>query len=532
MNRAPLSPLSALVAHLEPLIFERRILVIGNAERSLAEHLLERGARLVQVLDPDAKRVAHAAAHNTERKVTYAQLTDHSLREGSFDCALVENVELGESLDRLVMSVSRAMGSRGLAVFCCNNPESSTGLLGTNRGTVDYEALCDAAESQFEAVVTFGQSPFLGYSVVQFDLDHPPEPSLDNAYLAEQAETPDIFIALCGTEEVLADLPLEEMTIVQLPAARFVENSERIHRERELRASRHIETLEAELSELRARGSDKEVERLTAELNQRDSWIRQLESRAETADSRADDAEAEVEELEAELELTHKALKAERGERDKLLANQEKLSGDQERQRKSALDEVQKLTAKVQKLSSELDRSKREALEATHHSAGREALEGELNALDEKKRALEGSLEDKSRAFSRLEKRLAEQEREIDELHDQLDDTEATLDQLKTELNAREEPSTLDVERDLNALEEQLTERGRRILELEAQMKKLEIFAKTLSAELAAKEQKSNGQGTDPDELAALARALAEREADLVAAQWTIGQLKQSALKD
>jgi cell division FtsZ-interacting protein ZapD len=84
----------------------------------------------------------------------------------------------------------------------------------------------------------------------------------------------------------------------------------------------------------------------------------------------------------------------------------------------------------------------------------------------------------------------------------------------------------------LRSLEEQLVERGQKILELEALMKKLELYAKTLSAELAAREERHGKPGADPEEMEALAQALAEREADLVAAQWTIGQLKQAALKD
>lgn len=513
MNRAPLSPVSALVAHIEPLIVERRVVVIGNAERSLAEHLIDRGARLVQVLDPDPKRVAAAAANNGQRRVTYAQFSETSLRDGAFDCALVEDVNLTGDLNRLVESVRRGMSSRGLAIFCAPNPEASHGLLGMSAGRIDYDALCDVAEAHFEAVITLGQSPFLGYSVVQLDLEHPPEPALDNAFLDEQAETPDLFVAICGTEDALSELSLEEMSIVQLPAARFVEDSERIHRERELRLARRVQNLEKDLGAAKSRGSDKEIERLSAELNQRDTWIKQLESRAESADARADDCEAEVEELEKEVDIVQKTLLKER-------------KAHEEEKRK---------------LSRELAEARKIASESAHHSAGREALEGELNALDEAKKKLEARLNEKTRALERLEKRFAEQEKEIDDLHDQLDETETSLADAKAELAASNGPASEEIERDLRSLEEQLKKRGQRVLELEEQLKRLEVYAKTLAAEVRATEAQATEapatheralDAADPAEIRALAQALAEREADLVAARWTIGQLKQAAIKE
>src|SRR5690606_14033327 len=143
MTRALLSPASALAAHLEPLLADRRVLVIGNAERSLAEHVLQRGARLVQFLDPDPRRVAHAAAHNSEPRLTYAQLTENALRDGSFDCAIVEDCQLTADFSRLITGLTRCLSARGVAVLCASNSEASTGLLGARRGAMEYDTLCD-----------------------------------------------------------------------------------------------------------------------------------------------------------------------------------------------------------------------------------------------------------------------------------------------------------------------------------------------------------------------------------------------------
>ncbi len=500
MNRAPLSPASALIAHIESLIEDRRVLVVGNAERSIAEHLLERGARLVQVLDPDPRRVALAATQNTERRVTYAQLTESSLRDGSYDCAIVEDVNLSDDLLALVSGIRRSMSHRGLAFFCASNPESSTGLLGSSVGGIDYDELYDATEECFQNVSMMGQSPFLGYSIVHLGLEGPPEPSLDNAYLTGEGESPDFYIAVCGSDEAISEISLEDMTIVQLPGRRFVEDSAQIDRDRERRATRHAENLESELASLRGKGQADEVDKLTAELEKRDAWIRQLESRSETADARADDTLAAMDELEQELESTH-----------------------------AAFVEQRERAAHFEKLEDELVRAKNDAAEGAHHSAGLQALEDELDQLDGKRVQLESGLNEKRRGMERLEKRLAEQELEIDELHDQLDNAE---DRLTTQLSETSGSNLKEVERDLRGLEDQLRKRGARVAELETQLSQLETFGKTLSVELLARPQSDDQDGASTQELETLAQALAEREADLVAAEWTIGQLKQVSTRN
>lgn len=501
MSRAPLSPASALIAHIEPLVDDRRILVIGNAERSVAEHLLDRGARLVQLLDPDPKRVTQAAANNSERLLSFAPLTKSSLRDGSYDVILVEDVTLADDLNDLVSGIARTMSNRSIAIFCASNPDATTGLLGVAPGATDYDDLADTCESNFEEVWMLGQAPFVGYSVVQLGLDHPPEPALDNAYLEGEGESPDFYMALCGSEETMAEVTLEDMTIVQLPAGRFVHDSQEIHREKERRASKRIDALEAQIAVLHRQGQDKKIDELTSELEKRDGWIRTLEARAESADTRADDVESEYDEIEKELELTHAALLKE-----------------------------QKKAASVETLEKQLATLKKDAEEHAHHAAGLEALEGELNLLDEKRKSLELELKEKRRAQEKLEKRVAEQQHELDELHDHLDESEERLKSLKQQLSENDDSTKEEVERDLRGLEDQLRKRGERVLELEGQLQKLEAFAKTLSVELKA--PPSDDEVSQRQELEKMAKALAEREADLVAAQWTIGQLRQSSAKN
>lgn len=535
MNLAPLSPMSALFAHVEPLLAGRRILVIGNASSAAPAQLLERGARLVQVLDPDPRRVSAAAAQNSERKLTYSQLTPHALRDGSFELALVEDVELGENLDNLVAGVKRALAATGTAIFCARNSYASSGLLGSRRGTISYDQFGEALWDQFDNVSLWGQSPFLGYSIVQFGLEQPPEPVLDNEYVSGEGETPDYYIAIC--DNVPERAALAEMSIVQLPASRLLSDSESGHREKERRAARRVEALEQEVARLRVQVSSSEVDRLVKELEERDTWIRQLESRSNAANGRADEAEAEIEELEKELEKTHARL-----------VEQSKTARSQTTNDLEAEQKLATLSQTVARLEAELRDAQQQKEEVIHLSAGRKGLEEEITKLAQHNEELQQKLSQQSQTTDKLQKRIAALDAEVDDLHKQLNETDEFLRDAEGELKDAQAALTQAVakyeaaqrelheaqakleqasnEDEVTNLEEQLRERGRRLMELEGQLRKLDNFARTLKAEVTEPWGSDDGLLAEFEQLA---RVLAEREADLVEAEWTIGQLKRAS---
>jgi len=510
--------MSALFAHVEPLLLGRRVLVIGNAGSSAAGQLLSRGARLVQVFDPDPRRVSTAAAQNTERKITFSQLTPQALRDGSYDVAVVEDVELADDLGNLILGVKRALAATGTAVFCTRNAESTTGLLGTSRGNLSYDEFSEALWDQFESVSLWGQSPFLGYSIVQFGLDHPPLPVLDNGYVAGQGEVPDYYIALCGNAPDHA--AVNEMSIVQLPALRLLADSATGHREKERKAARRVEALEQELAQLRKQVSSSEVERLVTLLEERDSWIRQLESKAATANSRAEDAEAELEDLEHELEKTHQALLDQQQTAKQLATTRTELEQEHADLQKSVAQLKLDLTAKLQQKD-----------EVAHLTAGRKALEEELTALAEQNARLKQSASEQGTTVEKLQKRVSALDSEVDDLHKQLNETDEFLRDAEAELKdtrrmLEQAARAVTNDKEIAVLEEQLKERGRRVLELENQLRKLENYARTLKTDL--KDPSWLSEGGLEAEFEQLARTLAEREADLVEAEWTIGQLRRT----
>src|SRR6187431_1641474 len=220
-----LEPSIALAAYAEPLATNRRVLVFGNALGSLPLQLLERGARSVHVCDPDAVRVSEAAARNRSTQISFSSLADSdlSLREGAFELAVIDNLGAHGPL-QLIRTAKRALGSRGVAIVACPNPEAAFPLIRTAPAqsaaatSLDYYALYDAVAAEFEHVRMLGQTPFVGYAIADFSASGEPEPALDTSFVPGGAEEPDFFIALASNQEVR----LDEFAVIQLPTRRLL----------------------------------------------------------------------------------------------------------------------------------------------------------------------------------------------------------------------------------------------------------------------------------------------------------------------
>src|SRR3954470_14822277 len=217
-----LEPSIALAAYAEPLASNRRVLVFGNALASLSLQLLERGARSVHVCDADGVRASEASARNRSTQISFSSLaeSDLSLRDGSFELALIDNLGAFNALT-LLRTTKRALSSRGVAVISCPNPEAAFPLLRSNAlaaTSLDYYALYDAVAAEFEHVRMLGQTPFVGYAIADFSASAEPEPALDTSFVPGGAEEPDVFIALASQQEVR----LDEFAVIQLPTQRLL----------------------------------------------------------------------------------------------------------------------------------------------------------------------------------------------------------------------------------------------------------------------------------------------------------------------
>jgi len=413
----------ALAAYAEPLLDGRRVIVFGDSSSGLADYLLERGARLVHVYDPDASRVAEAATRNTSRNISIAPLGDAGLaaREGAFDVGIVEDLPLTGPVHSVLKRLRRALSPRGVALIAAPNAEARPRLL--ERGTVidgalDYYQLYDAAKSEFQHVRMLGQTPFVGFALVDFAAQDAPEPSLDTAFVPGGAEEPEWFIALATS----SPLRLDEFAVVQLPLESVLRSrseadagvvrdrhAERQSRERLAALEAELYEVKAELRKARTRDPDTlRLAELRQELAQRDKWIAELEARSAVADARADEAAAELDELRAQME-----------------------------------DERLRAGAPVLALEEELSTSRAEVAQLQQQVAARDARIAALAATESEEEsddlaALEAQLRERGRALRGLERASRFTEQLARELLDSIDQlTEAGADREADLLAAR-----------------------------------------------------------------------------------------------
>jgi uncharacterized coiled-coil DUF342 family protein/SAM-dependent methyltransferase len=442
-----LEPSIALAAYAEPLASNRRVLVFGNALASLSLQLLERGARSVHVCDADAVRASEASARNRSTQISFSSLaeSDLSLRDGSFELALVDNLGAFNAL-ALLRTAKRALSSRGVAVIACPNPEAAFPLLRSNAAgatSLDYYALYDAVAAEFEHVRMLGQTPFVGYAIADFSASGEPEPALDTSFVPGGAEEPDSFIALASNHEVR----LDEFAVIQLPTRRML-------------GSIGVKA-EAPAPPAPPASTAKDAE--LARLNQ---WLKELESRASTADERADHAETELEELRPQLDTGRQALVSLKAQQDGLKAQHDGL------------------------------KAQHDGLKAQHDKEV-SALRAELSALRTQATNLRAESSSHVNEVARLKTELAERDQQL-----------------------AAQVAKADQGEELAEFERQLVERGGELRRLEQDLRTSERTGRELVRELARRSGEQATQGS-----AELERALAEREADLQAAAWTIESL-------
>ncbi len=519
-ERETLRPSFALVAYVESLLEGRRAILFGDSSSDIAERLLERGARLVHVYDPDNSRVAEAATRNSSRSVSYAPLGEGGLavREGAFDVAIVEDLSAEAEPGQLLRKVKRCLGPRGVALIATRNPEVRTELLtGSGPGKLSYYELYDTASAEFEEVRMLGQTPFVAYAVVDFAPAAEPQVSLDNGFVPGGAEEPEFFVALASSREI----KLDEFSVVQLPtkdvlaqrggsaSARQLEAS--LAREKSARA--RLEKLEGELQEQRARSASdqatgelrakpvsggelqarldaarkqgaqaareqaskddatkaRRLAELEREVDKRGRWIAELEARAAAADTRADSIQAELDKashkwgrLTSELESTSKELLASR----KSLENAQRAL-EQRAQSKSQPAQPGRDVRPAPDLQLKLRDVELRLSKALSDAA---ALERERNAARE---ALKDSNEQRDKARDRAAK-----------LQQELRHAESSAAELQGKLGRTSGDGDPEVRAEIDRLEQALRERGEAVRGLERELQAAERLGKQMLAEL------------------------------------------------
>lgn len=537
----PVHPSMALAAYLERLVRGRRVAVLGDVTLAFGERLVDRGARLVHVYDPNPVRVAEVLARTADhrdRHITHAVLEgDLGVRDGAFDVVVIPDLTLFDETTAALRKMRRLVGNTGVAVIACANEEASRRLLdkrSSNKpSTTDYYGLYDLVSLQFPVVRMLGQAPFVGYTLADFGASGELEVSVDTSLL-ETTEEPEIFIAIASERKlsldpfVVVELGLGDVrkslgptTAVVDPAVQAAQ-AEAAAKEAAERAAERAARDEAHrvaLEEQKARAEKAEAR--AADLEQKLEKLREVEARAGDTHVRAERLTHQIRDLEEEL--------FKQRERGTKLAKQ--LDDEKKARTKAEVElglsrgpkDAPGAKERIEQLTQEVGSVRSRAMELEGELA---AAEIGINDLVSDRAALRERVED-------LERRLAEAQSKpnpafLDKLHqvetdlakvreekraveksaeasaatkqerDRLAEANADLEKRVSEFGAEREALVADLE----ALEGRLRERGQRIATLEAELREGLRVGKELLGELeeartqASSTNSSGGPGT------------------------------------
>ncbi len=476
-----LEPSLVLAPYLEPILRGRRVVVLGDSTGTLAASVLDRGARLVHVYDPDAARAAESAARaGASRTLVIAPMPwgELAVRDGAFDTAIVPDLSLFGTPDPVIERTRRLVSPTGTAVFVSPNPD----LVAPSSAAepLSYYELFDAVSLQFSDVRMFGQAPFAGYVIADFAPDDEPDVVVDTSLLERGSEEPRFFLAVASR----ARPRLDPYTVVQVPQTLLRSEPAAVA----VDAASRLAPLQAELHGAQARIRDLEdraqfagrVPELQAEIDKRDEQLRKVEARAGDAHVRAGQLENKVRDLEEEL----------RNQRDRAFRLSNELEEERKRSTKAALE------LGMIRRTSELP--PKPEIPRPEDLARIKSLEADVEASHVAITRVQGERDAAAARVSELEAAIASLQSRQAELGDTIEDLRAVDKQAASRMAE---------------LEAALRERDDRIRELDAQI--LDLGADTSRGGELAQQQVIDAQRERDAALAAIESLRAEREAEV-----------------
>src|SRR3569833_224015 len=166
---APLNVRLPLYAYTAPLWRERRVRESGCGEGAAAAFLARHGAADVVSLDIDGARLERARARYAGPGVQFVLLEDLqqlAAMSRRFDVVFVPDGEAILSDPDAVGRVRNLLREGGFVVVAVPAGERQSKVF---RGGVGYYDLADTLAREFRVVRMLGQTPFLGFGLVEFD---------------------------------------------------------------------------------------------------------------------------------------------------------------------------------------------------------------------------------------------------------------------------------------------------------------------------------------------------------------------------
>lgn len=312
-------PSASIAAFAESLVEGRRVLLLGSSGHNLWQKLLDRGARLIHVCDPDPLRLAASTAQGSAPNVSFAAFSNQAalaLRDSVFDIGIVDNLAAFADPAEVLRILRKALAPRAIAFVTAPNPDVRESLLPDitpQRLALDYYSLYDVVRAEFPIVRMLGQMPFVGYTLAELAPQDDPEPLIDAGFVPGGTEEPEWFVATASA----VPFEINSFTVVQVPVAEVLHHSSERQLREQLRVSRSAERsaverlarLEAQQIEMASRAAEtkqredanRQVSELKGDLKSREDRIIFLEAKVVATETRLFDAQRQQDEMRQSL---------------------------------------------------------------------------------------------------------------------------------------------------------------------------------------------------------------------------------------
>jgi SAM-dependent methyltransferase len=205
-----------LYAYLEPILAGRSILEVGCGVGLGAEYLAAHGAQRVTAVDNDPAQVERARARYRRSRLEFravAHLADLSSVAETFDVVIVPEADLLVRRGEAITGWKRLLAPAGRLVVAVTSADRHVGA-GPHPVGLGYYDLSDSLAPHFPRVRMFGQTPFLGFGMVEFE-GAAEALRVDSRLVEGGAEPASFYVAIAGPDQP-EDLGY---SLVQIPFA-------------------------------------------------------------------------------------------------------------------------------------------------------------------------------------------------------------------------------------------------------------------------------------------------------------------------